>query len=154
MFKPWYKQLINVDSSLSTCAKTGLSLYSIIVLFAFSAIASFPHWASERWYQYGSVLLPHSTLLAMSLCLASYEQCSTRLLKVLHKCCNTDVLGFYWYSHSPSGAVCPRDHAYISVKPLVAVLQPISTWLYVPWAIVYSSVPRKFYSCAQHYWLT
>ena len=28
------------------------------------------------------------------------------------------------YLHSPSGAACPRDCAYISVKPLAAVLQP------------------------------
>ena len=30
------------------------------------------------------------------------------------------------YLHSPSGAAHPRDHAYISVKPLPAVLQPIN----------------------------
>ena len=59
----------------------------------------------------------------MLLCLASYEQCSTRPLKVLHKCCNTDVLGVLLiYLHPPS---CARDHAYISVKPLVAMLQHI-----------------------------
>ena len=29
------------------------------------------------------------------------------------------------YPHSPSGAACPQDRAYISVKPLTAVLQPI-----------------------------
>ena len=45
---------------------------------------------------------------------------------MLHKHCNTDMLGVLLiYPHSPSGAACPRDHAYISVKPLTAVLQPI-----------------------------
>ena len=63
----------------------------------------------------------------MLLCLASYEQCSARLLKVLHKGCNTDVLGILLiYPHSPSGAARPYDRAYISVKPLAAVLQPIN----------------------------
>ena len=30
------------------------------------------------------------------------------------------------YPHSPLGAVHPQDRAYISVKPLTAVLQPIN----------------------------
>ena len=65
-------------------------------------------------------------LLATLLCLASYKQCSTQLLKVLHKYCNMDVLGVLLiYPHSPSGAAYPRDCAYISVKPLAAVLQYI-----------------------------
>ena len=97
--------------------------YSIIVLFTFSAIVSFPHWASERWYWYGSVLLLRSTLLTMLLCLASYVQCSTWLLKVLHKCFNTDMLGVLLiYPHSPLGT---QDRAYISIKPLTAMLQYI-----------------------------
>ena len=63
----------------------------------------------------------------MLLCLASYEKCSTRLLKMLHKRCNTDMLRVLLiYPHSPSGAACPRDRVYISVKPLAAVLQPIN----------------------------
>ena len=63
-----------------------------------------------------------ATLLATLLCLDSYEQRSTQLLKMLHKCCNTDVLGVLLiYLHSPSG-LC----IYISVKPLAAVLQPIN----------------------------
>ena len=46
---------------------------------------------------------------------------------MLHKRCNTDMLGVLLiYPHSPLGAVRPRDRAYISVKPLAAVLQPIS----------------------------
>ena len=56
----------------------------------------------------------------------SYEQCSTRLLRMLHKRCNTDMLGVLLiYPHSPSGSAHPRDCAYISVKPLAAVLQPL-----------------------------
>ena len=71
-------------------------------------------------------------MLATLLCLASYEHRSTRLLKMLHKHCNTDVLGVLLiYPHSPSGAARPRDHAYISVKPLTAVLQPINVQFYV-----------------------
>ena len=50
---------------------------------------------------------------------------------MLHKRCNTDMLGILLiYLHSP-GAVHPRDHAYISVKPLAAVLQPINVPTYV-----------------------
>ena len=46
---------------------------------------------------------------------------------MLHKRCNTDMLGVLLiYPHSPSGAVHPRDHAYISVKTPAAVLQPIN----------------------------
>ena len=48
-------------------------------------------------------------------------------LKMLHKHCNTDMLGVLLiYPHSPSGAAYPQDHAYISVKPLATVLQPIN----------------------------
>ena len=53
----------------------------------------------------------------------------TRLLKVLHEGCNTDVL---WalpiYLHSPLGAARPWDRAYISDKPLTTVLQPINVY--------------------------
>ena len=68
-------------------------------------------------------------MLHYLLCLTSYEQCNTRQLKILHKSCNTDMLGIY--PHSPLGAARPRDRAYISVKPLAAVLQPtnVRTWL-------------------------
>ena len=91
--------------------------------FAFSEVTScFPQ-LLKCDNRYGSVL-PCITLLATLLCLTSYEQCSTRLLKMLHKRCNTDMLGdLLIYSHSPSGA---RNRAYISVKPLAAVLQPIN----------------------------
>ena len=51
---------------------------------------------------------------------------------MLHKCCNTDMLGVLLiYPHSPLGAACPRNRAYISVKPLAAVLQPINVSVYV-----------------------
>ena len=64
----------------------------------------------------------------MLLCLTSYEQCSTLLLKMLYKGCNMDMLWVLLiYLHSPTSAACPRDHAYISVKPLAAVLQPLAT---------------------------
>ena len=46
---------------------------------------------------------------------------------MLYKRCNTDMLGVLLiYSHSPLGTAHPRDRAYISVKPLAAVLQPIN----------------------------
>ena len=122
MFKPRYKQLINVDSSLSTCAKASLSLQHnrFVRVFSHRIFSS----ASETWYRYGSALLPRSTLLATLLCFASYEQCSTDLLKVLHKCCNTDVLGVLLiYPHSPLGVARPRDRAYnyISQTPCCRV---------------------------------
>ena len=37
------------------------------------------------------VALLHSSLLATLVFLDIFKQCSTRLLKVLHKCCNTDM---------------------------------------------------------------
>ena len=47
--------------------------------------------------------------------------------EMLHKHCNMDVRrDLLIYPHSPSGTACPRDHAYISVKPLTAMLQPIN----------------------------
>ena len=43
------------------------------------------------------------------------------------KCCKTDVLRVLLiYLHSPSGAMCPRDRAYLLAKPLATVLQPIN----------------------------
>ena len=35
------------------------------------------------------------------------------------------------YLHFPSGAARSQDHAHISVKPLIAVLQPINVCMYV-----------------------
>ena len=57
-------------------------------LLVFSAIASF--FIFWMWHWYGCIL-PCSTLLTTLLCLSSYKQCCTQLLKVLHKCCNTDI---------------------------------------------------------------
>ena len=59
---------------------------------------------------------------------------------MLYKRCNTDVLGVLLiYPHSPPGAARPQDCAYVSVKPLAAVLQPISVVhdihvIYATWA--------------------
>ena len=104
------------------------SYSTIVCIFSHSIFSS----ASEMWYWYGSILLPHSTLLATLSCLTIYKQCSTWLLKVLHKCCNTDVLGVLLiYLHSPSGTACPLDRVYISIKPLAAVLQPINVCILI-----------------------
>ena len=67
----------------------------------------------------------------MLLCLASYEQCSIQLLTLLNKHCNMDMLGIILiYQHSLLGGACPRDRAYILVKPLAAVLEPINVHMY------------------------
>ena len=66
--------------------------------------------------------------MVASYCVVPYlQRCYAALvMKMLHKCCNTDILGVLLiYLHSPSGAARPQDHAYISVKPRAAVLQPI-----------------------------
>ena len=66
----------------------------------------------------------------MLLFLNSYEQCSTQTIENVHERCNTDMLRVLLiYLQTPSGAVCPWDRAYISVKPLAAVLQPINVAL-------------------------
>ena len=63
----------------------------------------------------------------MLLSLDSYKQCSIRLLKVLHKGCNMDMLRVLLiYPHSLSRDARPQDHTYISVKPLTAMLQRIN----------------------------
>ena len=92
--------------------------YSIIIC-VFSHCTFFS--ASETWYWYGSIL-PCSirTLLAKLLCLSSYKQCCTRLLKVSHKCCNMNMLRILLiYPHSPSGALCPQDWAYIYISQIL-----------------------------------
>ena len=91
---------------------------AIASLFVFSAITCFFQRLKRETYN-GS-FSPRCTLFAMLLATGSYEQCCTRLMKVLHKCCNTDMLGVLLiYPHSPKDA----HHAYISVKPLTAMLQ-------------------------------
>ena len=49
------------------------------------------------FYQHGSIL-PHRTLLAILLCLSGYEHCCTQLLKLLIKCYNMDMFGFYLFT--------------------------------------------------------
>ena len=133
MFKP---QLINVDSSLPTCTKTGLSLqhhrlcFQLLHLFL-SFLNMILIWQCLK-------LLPPSILLATLLCLASYKQCSTRLLKVLHKGCDTDVLGILLiYPYLPLGAARHHDCAYILVTPLTAVFRPINIYIYTYVVCVY-----------------
>ena len=78
MFKPQYKQLINVDG-IKLKPSDVRKNRSIVTasLFAFSAFASrFTQLLKCDTNRYGSIL-PCSTLLATLLCLASYEQCST-----------------------------------------------------------------------------
>ena len=82
------------------------SLYKLIAL----SLVFFNHHvfssAYETRYQYGRVL-PHSSLLALLLCLGGYEQGCIQLLKVLHKCCNMDMLRVLLiYPLSPSGTSC------------------------------------------------
>ena len=130
MFKPQYKQLINVDGIELKPSDVRKSRYIVLASssFAFSAVASrFPQ-LLKCDNRYSSVV-PRSTLLATLLCLASYKQCSTQLLKMLHTRCNTDMLRVLLiYPHPPLGAVCLRDRVYISVKLLAAVLQPINVY--------------------------
>ena len=140
MFKPQYKQLINVDGIELKPSDVCKSRYIVTAsLFAFSAIASRFSQLLKCDNRYGSIL-PRITLPATLLCLASYKQCSTRLLKMLHKHCNMDMLEVLLiYLHSPSGAAHPRDRACVSIKPLAAVLQPINTPVYTQ---VYTSIHR------------
>ena len=133
-----YKQLINVDGielkPSNVCKSRSIVTAS---LFAFSAIASrFPQLLKYDTNMVASYrVIPY--LRTTLLCLATYKQCSTRLLKMLHKRCNTDMLRVLLiYPHSPSGAVCPRDCAYISVKPLTAVLQPINEFEVESWTSI------------------
>ena len=123
MFKLQYKHLINMDG-IKLKPSDVCKSQSIVTLFAVSAVAS--HFLKLLKC---NTILPHSTLLATMLCLTSYEQCSTRPLKMLHKCCNTDVLRVLLICpHSSLGAAMPWDHAHRSVKPLAAMLQPINKY--------------------------
>ena len=129
MLKCRYKQLIN-------CNMDGIELepfnvhksqpIAIVSSFAFSATVCFSQHLKRETCN-GSVS-PRCTLLAMLFATGSFEQCCIRLIKVLHKFCNTDmlrVLLIYRYPHSPLGAARPRDCVYISVKRLATVLQYI-----------------------------
>ena len=74
-------------------------------LITFLAIMSFPQLLKHETDMVASCHVA-STLLTTLLCLGSYEQCCTQLLKVLHTCCNTDVLGVLLiYPPSPLGTV-------------------------------------------------
>ena len=92
MFKHPYKQPINIDGiefelfDVHKCQPI-----AIVSLLAFSSIMCFTQRLKCETYN-DSVSL-HFTLLATLFVTGGYEQCCTRLLKVLHKCCNTDVLG-------------------------------------------------------------
>ena len=81
-----------MNSSLPMCTKCGYKhRYAISLLLAFLAISHFPHMLKHETNMVASYHI------VMLLCLDSYEQCFTQLLNVLHKFCNTDVLGFQWY---------------------------------------------------------
>ena len=132
MFKPQYKQLINVDGiELKPSGMHKSRSITIASSSGFSVIASrFPQLLKYDTDKLWHSVLPHSTFLATLLCLASYEQCFTRLLEMLHKHCIMGMLRVLLiYLHSPSGTVRPRDCAYMSVKPLAAMLQPINMYL-------------------------
>ena len=134
------------SNCLPTCAKAGLSLQPRSS-FAFSAVASrFPQ------------LLKCDTNMVVSYHVAPYlQRCYASLitsnavhdLKMLHKRCNTDVLGILLiYQHSLLGAGHPRDRVYISVKPLAAMLQPINVYIYVyTYACMYVRTYVRMYVC-------
>ena len=124
-------------SNHPTYAKAFTCIYSYHIFYS----------ASEMWDQCDSVLL-HSTLLAILLCLGSYKQCCIQLLKKLHKCCNMDMLeDLLIYSHSPSGAVHLRNHAYISVTSPAAMLQYINVAMYVTSFVVCISLFSLKFTC-------
>ena len=93
MFKPQSKQQITMDG-IKLKPSNMCKSRSIITAssFVFSSIAShFPQLLNRDT----DIIVSYcvcSTLLATLLYLASYKQWSIRLLKVLHKDCNVDVL--------------------------------------------------------------
>ena len=96
---------IESNLNLPTCTKACKLISLLLAFFGYLVFFS----TSEMWGWYGSAL-PCNTLLAMLLHLNNYEQCCTRLLKVLHICCNTDVLGVLLiYPYSPSDAAHPQE---------------------------------------------
>ena len=94
------------------------SAYSIIAsVFSHCFFSS----ASETWNGYCSIL-PHGILLAMLLCLGDYKQRCTQLLKVLHECCNMDILSLYVmsiYLSNPSLVCCNILMYYIHICIMV-----------------------------------
>ena len=140
MFNPQYRQQINVNGiELKPSDARKIQSIATALLFVFSAIAShFPQ------------LLKRDTDMVTSYLIVPYLQRCYALLvtsnavhhywKVLHKGFNMDVLGVLpIHLHSPLGTVHPWDRAYISVKPLVTMLQPINihwllyTQIYIAW---------------------
>ena len=94
--------------------------------FAFSAFAfRFPQLLKRDADMVASYrVIPY--LQCCLICRASYKQCSTRLMNMLRKRCNTDVLGVLLiYPHSSSGAARPQDRAYISAKPSLPCYNPL-----------------------------
>ena len=135
------------NSSLPKCKKAGMLLQPIIVC-VFSCRISLLKCDTDMVASYHVVpyLQRCYALLVTSNAVHNYW-------KMLHKHCNTDMLRVLLiYPHSPSGAARPWDHAYISVKPLSAVLQPINTNWY---QCVYLIKPfhkslKLFYSKVKH----
>ena len=107
------KHLLNLAKSINQ-HEWNWTQDSIASVFSHHVFSS----ATETWDRYGNVL-PRNILLATLLCLGSYEQCCTQLLKVLYKCCNTDMLRVLLiYLHSPLCAACPGESCvYISQTP-------------------------------------
>ena len=65
-----------------------------------------------------------------------------------HKGCNTDMLGVLLiYPQSPTGTACPQDCAYISVKPLAAVLPSNNVFMYVYMYCMYVCMYVYMYVC-------
>ena len=142
MFKPQCKQLISVDGIELKPSSLHKSRSIVTVSsFAFSAIAS----------RFSQLLKCDTDMVASYRVVPYLQRCyvslvSTWLLKMLHKCCNTDVLGVLLiYPHSPSGTACSWDCAYISVKPLAAMLQHLNQCMYACTYVIYVYV--RMYVC-------
>ena len=103
MLKHWYKQLINMDGiKLEPFNMHKSQPITIASPFVFSAIV----WFSQRLKceTYNCSVSPCCTLLATLFATSNYKQYCTQLMKVLHKFCNTDMLGVLLiYPHSPLG---------------------------------------------------
>ena len=123
MLNHGYKQLISINGiKLKPFDMRKSQPIPIVSLFEFSAIMCFSQHLKHATYMVASHCVVPSLVTLFTF--GSYKQCCTRLIKVLHKFCNTDALKVLLiYQHSPLGAAHPWDLVYISVKPLTAVLQ-------------------------------
>ena len=106
-----YLAWIESNSSFPTCTKASYKhRYAISLSLDFLAILLFPQ-----------LLRCKTDMVALQRCYAWVFTSSgcTQLLKALHKCYNTDVLGVLLiYPHSPSSAARPRESCmYISQTP-------------------------------------